>query len=160
MESARCRIPGDGLQRGDLMLRGYLALGTICVIAATACGSHQGVCGSDLQIDASTISFSATAGGSDPASKYFHVTNPSCPGMYCLPTPMSASSDSDWLTVSPQQATVGSSDVTVTVSAAVGALAAGTYTGHINVNVLKYCSSPVPTAITVTFTVAADSIRQ
>jgi hypothetical protein len=108
-------------------------------------------------VDTTAISVTTKAGGPNPAPKYFHVTNPSCEGMYCLPTPMSASSDSNWLTVAPQNATVGSTDVTLSVTATAGPLATGTYTGHINVNALKYCSTPAPAVVTVTLTVTANS---
>jgi len=52
---------------------------------------------------------------------------------------------------------VGSTDVTLTVTATAGTLTAGTYTGHINVNALKYCSTPTPAAVGVTLTLEANS---
>lgn len=128
------------------------------MLAMFACGSHKSVCGGVLELDTSSISVNATAGGTDPAPKTFHVSNPSCEGMYCLPTPFTASSDSPWLTVGPQQGTVGANDVTLTVSVTVGNLAAGTYTGHVTVAAPSDCSTPalVPVTLTISAPAAAS----
>jgi hypothetical protein len=133
----------------------YLALAAASMLATFACGSHKSVCGGVLELDTSSISVNATAGGADPAPKTFHVSNPSCEGMYCLPTQFTASSDSPWLTVGPQQGTVGANDVTLTVSVTVGNLAAGTYTGHVSVAAASDCSTPA--LVPVTLTIAASA---
>jgi hypothetical protein len=131
----------------------YLALAAASMLATFACGSHKSVCGGVLELDTSSISVNATAGGADPAPKTFHVSNPSCEGMYCLPTQFTASSDSPWLTVGPQQGTVGADDVTLTVSVTVGNLAAGT--GHVSVAAASDCSTPA--LVPVTLTIAAPA---
>jgi len=100
-----------------------------------------------LVVSPSSITFTAPQGGANPAPASLSVTTTG------TGTPaFTASSDSSWLTVSP---TSGSIPKVLQVSAAVGSLTAGTYTGHITVTSSGLQGSP--TVIPVTFCVTGGT---
>jgi len=98
-----------------------------------------------LSVTPASLSFTATQGGADPAPSSASVSN-SGGGTFSF----TASSDQSWLSVSPAS---GSAPATLQVSATLGSLAAGTYTGHVTVTASGAQGSPV--TVTVTFTVGA-----
>ena len=100
-----------------------------------------------LSISSSALSFSATQGGSKPASSSVNVTNTGAIGTINF----TAASDASWLAVSP---TGGTTSTTLVVSATVGSLTTGTYTGHVTVIATTTGTQGSPATITVTFTVA------
>jgi Viral BACON domain len=100
-----------------------------------------------LAVSPSTISFNATAGGSNPAPATINVTNA---GTGTLT--FTASSDSSWLSVSPAS---GTAPTAVQAAASISGLAAGTYTGHITLTASGAQGSPA--VITVTLTVSSSS---
>jgi hypothetical protein len=97
-----------------------------------------------LAVSPTTVTFNATAGGTNPAPASVNITNS---GVGSLS--FTASSDSNWLTASP---TSGTAPQSVQISAAVNGLAAGTYTGHITITAAGAQGSP--TTVLVTFTVS------
>ena len=97
-----------------------------------------------LSVSPATVSFIATQGGTDPSPATANVTNN---GSGTLS--FSASSDASWLSVSPSN---GNAPQSLQMSAAVGALAAGMYTGHVTVTAAGAQGSPA--TVTVTFNVS------
>lgn len=97
-----------------------------------------------LSVSSSTLSFAAIQGGANPAVANLSVTNT---GTGTLS--FTATTDQSWLSVTP---TTGTAPQTLQVSAAVGSLSAGTYTGHVTVTATGAQNSPA--VVTVTFTVS------
>jgi len=100
-----------------------------------------------LSVSPTSLTFSATEGGSNPAASSVNITN-SAGGSLTF----TASSDSSWLSVSP---TSGSAPGTLQISATLGALTPGTYTGHITITAAGVQGSPA--TVTANFTVSPDA---
>jgi hypothetical protein len=100
-----------------------------------------------LSVSPTTLTFSATQGGGNPAASSVNVTNSGGGSLS-----FAASSDSSWLSVSP---TSGSAPEALQISATLGALSPGTYTGHITITAAGVQGSPA--IVTVNFTVAPDA---
>lgn len=100
--------------------------------------------GSALSISQTSVSFSATQGsGTNPPAATVNLTNTGSGTLTYTTT-----SDASWLSVSPAS---GTAPQALQVSAALGTLAAGTYTGHVTVTAAGAQGSPA--TITATFTV-------
>ena len=98
-----------------------------------------------LSLSATALSFSGTQGsGTNPAAQTVNVTNTGGGSLT-----FGASSDSSWLSVGPVS---GTAPQALQVSATLGTLTAGTYTGHITVTATGAQGSPA--TITVTFNIA------
>ena len=127
--------------------RAYDALGDASINSLTAAGVTSPPPMPNLAVYPSTLSFTATASGGDPALQTLQVTNTG--GANSIWT---ATSDASWLAVLPSTGTspasIGSQLVSVT--AAAGSLGAGTYTGHLTFT----DQTGVPNIVTVTFTLA------
>ena len=101
-----------------------------------------------LSVSSTTLSFSATQGSTtNPAASAVNVTNTGGGRLN-----FNANSDSTWLSVTPA---TGTAPQSLQVSATLGALSAGTYTGHVAVAASGVQGSPA--TVTVTFKVAAQS---
>ena len=152
--------PASGTAPASLQVSatlGTLVAGTytghITITAAGALGSPATVTVTfvvgpppTLSVSPGTLSFSATAGsGVSPAPATVNVTNT---GSGTLS--FTAASDSSWLAVTPAS---GTAPAGLQVSATLGALVAGTYTGHITITAAGAVGSPA--TVTVTFVVAA-----
>jgi RHS repeat-associated protein len=98
-----------------------------------------------LSISPSSLSFAAVQGGTNPAPANLNVTNTGT-GILSF----TDSTDASWLSATPPS---GTAPQTIQVSAAVGSLTAGTYTGHVTVTGTGAQNSPA--VATVTFTVGA-----
>jgi subtilase family protein/BACON domain-containing protein len=90
----------------------------------------------------SSFSFSATAGGANPANQSLSITNTGAGTLT-----WSASDDAPWLTISP---TSGTAPSTVTLSVNITGLAAGTYNGSITITAAGATNSPVTVPVTLT----------
>jgi len=97
-----------------------------------------------LSIGTTALSFSGTAGSSNPAAQSVSITNSGTGGTLSW----SASSNQTWLTVSPAS---GTNAGTLSVAANLSGLAAGTYTGTVTIN----GGTAGTKTVAVTFTVAA-----
>ncbi|HVG20309.1 MAG TPA: S8 family serine peptidase, partial [Blastocatellia bacterium] len=97
-----------------------------------------------IGVSPSSLSFTATAGGANPASQSLSITNT---GGGTLT--WSASGNTTWLGISPASGTAPSA---VTVSANVAGLAAGTYSAAITVTGTGATNSPVTVPVTLTVT--------
>ncbi len=95
-----------------------------------------------LSVSPSSLSFSAAAGGSNPASQSVQITNP---GTGTLS--FTDSKSQSWLTVSPSS---GSAPATLTVSVKIAGLQAGTYTDSIQVSAAGAQNSPQTVPVTLT----------
>lgn len=93
-----------------------------------------------------SLTFAATQGGSSPAAQIVSLS--SSGAVVNFTASASTTSGGNWLSVSP---TSGNTPGTITVTAALGSLTAGTYSGSITVNGPK--ASNTPLTIPVTFTV-------
>jgi hypothetical protein len=95
-----------------------------------------------LSVSPSTLSFSATQGGSSPVAKTLSVTNAGGGTMN-----WTASESASWLSVSP---TSGTNNATVTVTPSITGLAAGTYTTDVTVAAAGVAGSPKTIPVTLT----------
>ncbi len=143
------------LHAGNLCQRTaiFSLTGLLCVVASlcAACGggSHHLPAGKPvLVLSSGAVPFVAIQGSAtNPAPASVDVTNT---GTGTLT--FTAASDQPWLTVTP---TSGTAPQTLQISAAVGALAAGTFTGHVTVTDAGAQGSPA--VVTVTFTVGTQT---
>jgi hypothetical protein len=104
-----------------------------------------------LGVSPRSLEFSATYGQqNDPAPGIIEVSNSTGAGALTF----AASTDSDWLAVTPNG---GSAPQSLQVSAMIGALAPGTYTGHVIVKSDGVRGSPA--TVTVTFSVLEKEKR-
>ncbi len=96
-----------------------------------------------LSVAPSSLIFTAMQGGSDPLPASLTINNT---GIGILS--FTATSDSSWLSISPSS---GTAPVTAQVSATVGTLAAGSYSGNITITAAGAQGSPatVPVSFTV-----------
>jgi hypothetical protein len=97
-----------------------------------------------LSISPTSLSFAAIQGGANPASANLTVTNTGTGTLN-----FTDSTDQSWLSATP---TSGAAPKTLQVSASVGSLTPGTYTGHVTVTATGAQNSPQ--LATVTFTVS------
>jgi Malectin domain/Viral BACON domain len=146
--------PASGTNSGTLTIGanvGSLAAGTYNgTITVAGGGSSQSVAVTftvagppSLSVSTTALSFSGSAGGSNPASQTATVSN-SGGGTLSW----TASSNQGWLTVSPAS---GSNSGTLTIGANLASLSAGTYNGSITVS-----GGGSTKTIGVTLTVAAS----
>ncbi|MEZ5351943.1 MAG: malectin domain-containing carbohydrate-binding protein [Bryobacteraceae bacterium] len=101
----------------------------------------------NLNVAPSSMSFTGTVGGTDPATQTFAVTNTGGGG----PISWTASDDATWLTVTPTTGTTPSNSVTVAV--ATGSLTAGLHTATITIS-----GGGQSRTIPVTFTIGAPNL--
>ena len=99
-----------------------------------------------LSVSSTSLSFSATAGGSNPSAQNVSIVNAGAGTLT-----WSATSNASWLTVSPSSGTGAGS---VAVQPNLSGLSVGTYTGSVTISASGASGSPATVA--VTFTVAAD----
>lgn len=97
-----------------------------------------------LNVNPTSLSFSAVQGGANPSPTTFSITNT---GTGTLS--YSITSDAGWLSASP---TSGTAPQTVTVSANITGLTANTYTGHLTVTATGAQGSPATVTVTLTVT--------
>jgi len=99
-----------------------------------------------LSVSPTTLAFTATVGGANPAAKTAAVTNT---GGGTLD--VTASDDAAWLAVTPASATA---PATLTVTPSITGLAAGTYTATVTVTGTTAGATGSPKTIAVTLTVS------
>ncbi|MBO0722078.1 MAG: hypothetical protein J2P41_14735, partial [Blastocatellia bacterium] len=95
-----------------------------------------------ISVNPSSLSFTATAGGSNPASQTFDISNTGSGTLN-----FTASDDGSWLTISP---TSGTAPATLTASVDISGLAAGTYNATITISASGATNSPVNVPVTLT----------
>jgi Subtilase family/Viral BACON domain len=95
-----------------------------------------------IGVNPSSLSFSATAGGSNPASQSLTISNTGGGTLN-----WTASANQTWLSVSP---TSGTAPSTATVSVNITGLAAGTYNGAITISATGATNTPVTVPVTLT----------
>ncbi len=129
--------------------------GTITVTAAGATGSPQTIAvhltvtdpppppPPALGLTPTSLSFTATTGGADPASKTAAVTNTGSGSL----TFTTSTGTADWLAATPAS---GSAPATITVSPHVSGLAAGGYDGTVTVTAAGATGSPKTVAVHLT----------
>jgi hypothetical protein len=110
-------------------------------------GYASAASGPVLSLSATTMTFSGTVNGTNPAPGSFNVTNAGT-GTLAFTT----QSDAAWLTATPAS---GSAPQSVQVSTNITGLAAGTYTGHVTVTATGAQGSPA--TVTVTLTVSPQA---
>lgn len=94
-----------------------------------------------IGVSPASLSFTATAGGSNPANQTISITNT---GGGTLD--WTASDDAPWLTVSPASGTAPS---TLTASVDISGLTAGTYNGTITISATGAANTPVIVLVTL-----------
>lgn len=95
-----------------------------------------------IGVSPSSMSFSATAGGANPASQSLSISNTGGGTLN-----WTASSNQSWLSVSP---TSGTAPSTATVSVNITGLAAGTYSGAITITATGATNTPLSVPVTLT----------
>ncbi len=95
-----------------------------------------------IGVSPSSLSFTATAGGANPASQSVSISNTGGGTLN-----WTASSNQSWLSVSP---TSGTAPSTATVSVNITGLAAGTYNGAITISATGATNTPVSVPVTLT----------
>ena len=104
-----------------------------------------------ISLSPTSLTFSATAGGSNPASQNLTVSNSGGGTLATPTTQINYGSGSGWLSVQVQGS---SAPFTLVTQPATGSLAAGTYTATVNVS--STGASNTPQSYTVTFTVSTS----
>ena len=102
-----------------------------------------------IGVSPSSFSFSATAGGANPANQSLSITNVGGGTLN-----WTASSNQTWLTVSP---TSGAAPSTATVSVNISGLPAGTFSGAITVSATGATNTPVSVPVTLTVNAAGGT---
>lgn len=97
-----------------------------------------------IGVSPTSLSFSATAGGSNPANQTISITNAGGGTLN-----WSQTDDASWLTVTPASGTAPS---TLTASASISGLTAGTYNGTITVTATGATNTPLSIPVTLTVT--------
>jgi uncharacterized protein (TIGR03437 family) len=121
---------------------GALDLGVTLIVGGTG----------TIAVNTNSLTFTATAGGSSPVAQTVQVSTTSGPAIIATAA-IAYTVGSGWLTVTPTSGTLSSgSPLTLTVSAALGTLAAGAYTATITVS-----SGASTQVVNVTFNVQAGS---
>ncbi|MBS1791589.1 MAG: S8 family serine peptidase [Acidobacteria bacterium] len=95
-----------------------------------------------IGVSPSSLSFTATAGGSNPANQTISVTNTGSGTLN-----WSQTDNASWLTVTPASGTAPS---TLTASVNISGLSAGTYNGTITVSATGATNTPVSIPVTLT----------
>jgi hypothetical protein len=95
-----------------------------------------------ISVSPASLSFTATAGGANPANQSLSITNSGGGTLN-----WTASSNQTWLSVSP---TSGTAPSTATVSVNITGLAAGTYNGAITISATGATNTPVTVPVTLT----------
>ncbi len=95
-----------------------------------------------IGVSPSSFSFTATAGGANPANQSLSITNTGGGTLN-----WTASDNATWLTISP---TSGTAPSTVTLSVNIAGLTPGTYNGTITVTATGATNSPVNVPVTLT----------
>lgn len=110
-----------------------------------------------IQATATTLTFSAPQGGATPATQSFAVNNTGG-GTLAFQASVSTVNGGNWLNVSPASGTAPAT-LTVGVNLAPGGtpLAAGTYTGGVQINAAGASNSPQSVRITLTITAPSSS---
>jgi hypothetical protein len=107
---------------------------------------YNGVSGGATQptigVSPASLSFTATAGGSNPANQTINITNTGGGTLN-----FTASDDAPWLTISP---TSGTAPSTLTASVDITGLAAGTFNGTITISAAGATNTPVNVPVTLT----------
>ncbi|HKQ78996.1 MAG TPA: S8 family serine peptidase [Blastocatellia bacterium] len=94
-----------------------------------------------IGVNPASLSFTATAGGSNPANQTISITNTGGGTLN-----WTASDNAPWLTVSPASGTAPS---TLTASVNISGLAAGTYSGTITISATGGANTPVSVPVTL-----------
>lgn len=118
--------------------------GTVTVTLTVSPPPNQPV----LSVSPQTASFNAVQGGSNPSSVPVSVTNTGT-GTLSFTT----SSDATWLGVSPGS---GNAPATLQLTASIGTMTAGTYTGHVTVTATGITGSPATVTATLTISPPAS----
>ncbi len=102
-----------------------------------------------IGVSPASLSFTATAGGSNPANQTVNITNTGGGTLN-----WTASDNASWLTVSPASGTAPS---TLTASVNITGLAAGTYNGTITISATGATNTPVSVPVTLTVNATGGS---
>ncbi len=95
-----------------------------------------------IGVSPSSLSFTATAGGANPANQSISITNTGAGTLN-----WTATDNATWLTISPASGTAPS---TLTASVSISGLTAGTYNGTITVSATGATNTPVSIPVTLT----------
>jgi subtilisin family serine protease len=105
-------------------------------------GTSGGATQPTIGVSPASLSFTATAGGSNPANQTINISNTGAGTLN-----FTASDDAPWLTVNP---TSGTAPSTLTASVDITGLAAGTYNGTITISATGATNTPVSVPVTLT----------
>ncbi len=103
-----------------------------------------------IGVSPSSLSFTATAGGSNPANQTISLTNTGGGTLN-----WTATDNASWLSLSPASGTAPS---TLTASVSISGLAAGTYNGTITISATGATNSPLTVPVTLTVNAAGGEL--
>jgi hypothetical protein len=103
-----------------------------------------------IGVSPSSLSFSATVGGANPANQSINISNTGGGTLN-----WTASDNATWLAISP---TSGTAPSTVTASVNISGLAAGTYNGTITISATGATNTPVNLPVTLTVNPVASEL--
>lgn len=124
---------------------GFSGLATITVFAVGGVDSIAVMIGTTtpaISVSPSSLQFTYTSGGSAPAAQTIAISNSGGGTLSWTATPSAS-----WLSVSPSSGT-GSANLSISVSAS--SLAAGSYTGNVQIAASGASNTPVTIAVTLT----------
>jgi len=133
------------LSNGKIFVRSHE--GTLVCLSVSSSSEPR------LAISPTSLSFSATAGGANPASQNVSVTNSGSGTLADVTTSISYGSGSNWLSVSRSGS--GNSQ-TLANSVNISGLAAGTYTATVTVSCSNASNSPQSYSVTLTVSTLRD----
>jgi len=110
--------------------------------ALVAYNATEGTPTPTIGVSPSSLSFTATEGGANPANQTVSITNTGGGTLN-----WTASDNATWLTISP---TSGTAPSTLTASVNISGLTAGTYNGTITISATGATNSPVSVPVTLT----------
>jgi hypothetical protein len=102
-----------------------------------------------IGVSPSSLSFTATVGGADPANQTINITNTGAGTLN-----WTATDNATWLTISPAS---GAAPSTLTASVSISGLTTGTYNGTITVSATGATNTPVTIPVTLTVNAAGGS---
>lgn len=103
-----------------------------------------------IGVSPTSLSFTATVGGSNPANQTLSITNTGSGTLN-----WTASDNATWLTLAP---TSGTAPSTVTASVSISGLTAGTYNGTVTISATGASNTPVTVPVTLTVNNASSQL--
>jgi len=120
--------------KNKLRWRVFLFAGLILILMNSLVACSEAIRGPVIGFDPSSLSFAAKEGGQNPPSQTLSITNA---GIGAMPWSVTVSSDTAWLSLSPDSGTSSGEIDKVTVSVDISGMSAGGYSATITITAEK-----------------------